>query len=272
MTARPVDFSDPRGRPPDFPRGFRVESPGAEVTVVHTRHRRWQRVSDRPYNWQPVSDLGPMPEFERTWAELVDRYDVWLEDPAPGPEEAAAWLPLPPSWATHADTSAATWKRGPRDTWLRLDSEGRETTYALSWEQLQRVPGGVRIRPSSPTGRTRVEHPPPVQNVRPARYYRWEDVKAERRAREGLFDDVEELEPLDAYDVLRGLVVSGDALAGREDPLEYPERSPVRARVPGVGEPDRYYRVVDVNPVRRDGRLAVELLLMPEPVEEGAER
>jgi hypothetical protein len=219
-----------------------------------------------------------MPEFEHSWGELVEHYDVWLDESAstrPTPEQNAPLLPPPAAWITLADTLTGSWKRGPADSWLRLDADGRETVYALTWDQLQRVPGGVRVRPASPTGRMRVEHPPATQ---PVRHYSWEDVKGTRAPRAPLFDGVEELEPLDAYGVLRGVVVCGDAFAAMLDESFYdrdprrPEQLPVRARIPGVGEPDRYYSVVDVDPVRRDGRLTVELLLMPEPTEEGGER
>jgi hypothetical protein len=275
VTARRDDPSAPFDRPPDFPLGSAASSPDLAVTVVRTRNRRWTRDSVRPYFWHPVNAGKPRLELERSWNELVRLHDVWLDEPDPataGPEAAGAPLPPPPSWILTADTLTATWKRGPGNTWLRLDAAGQETVYALTWEQLRRMPGGVRAPSATPTGRVRVEHPPATQS---ARYRRWEDVKAARGAREGLFDDV--LEPLDAYGVLRGLVVAGDALAAALDEsfhdrdLRRPEQSPVRARVPGIGEPDRYYRVVDVNPTRRDGRLTVELLLMPEPIEEGAE-
>lgn len=272
MTTWPDDLPMPYRRAPDFPRGAAGDGPDPEVTVVRTRHRRWTRVPDWPHAWQPVSDRGdPMPEFERSWTELVDRYDVWLVEPDLAVSEAGgtSLLPSPPFWVTRADTLTGTWKRGPADVWLKLDRHGQETTYGLTWDQLQRVPGGVRTQPAFPTGRSRVGEVPPGQRARPARYRRWEDVKARRHRGERLFDDVEELEPLDAYGVLRELVVSSDSLAGHGDGPD-PERSPVRARVPGVGEPDRYYSVVDVNPVRRDGRLTVELFLVLEPTEEPA--
>lgn len=369
MTARPDDDKDPEhwGRQPDFPRGAVGDSPDPEVTVVLTRRMRWTRVPDRPYNWQPVGDRGPMPEFEQSWAELIDCYDVWLDESEQELEKGAVLLPPPAPWNTIAHTLTGTWKRGPADVWLKLDRDGQETTYGLTWDQLQQVPGGVSVEPAggaAPFHRraghhrwedvktAREEAPddveaevtvsgerayraPPYLIPMPARQPDWlrrsgaaspgpevtqvrslhqrfrrslhsvdrwqvvnrngdlgrvlvtwetlvsasdlwddtptetspEPATASRRGR--LFDDVEELDPLDVYGVLRGLVASADSLAGHADGFEYPERAPMRARVPGVGEPDRYYCVVDVNPVRRDGRLTVELLLMPEPTEEG---
>lgn len=252
MTARPDDddkYPERWGRQPDFPCGAVGDSPDPEVTVVCTRHRRWVRVPDRPYSWQPLADRGAMPEFERTWAELVDRYDVWLPEPEQESEEGTALLPPPAPWNTIAHTLTGIWKRGPADVWLKLDRHGQETTYGLTWDQLQRVPGGVTVEPAAPT----------KTSLQPA--------TASRRSR--LAELFERPEPLDVYGVLRGLVVSSDSLAGHADGLEHPERAPMRARVPGIGELDRYYCVVDVNPVRRDGRLVVELHLVPEPTEEG---
>jgi hypothetical protein len=104
----------------------------------------------------------------------------------------------------------------------------------------------------------------------------WDDTPAEdssepaiapRRSR--LTELFDEFEPLDVYGLLRGLVVSSDSLAGHADGYEYPERAPVYAWAAGIGEPSRYFRVVEVDPVRRDGRLAVELHLVFEPTEEG---
>jgi hypothetical protein len=97
VKAWPDDLPAPYGREPDFPRGVPAGSPDSKVTVVRTRHLRWARVPDRPYSWQPLADRGAMPEFERTWAELVERYDVWLVEPEQESEEGAALLPPPTS-------------------------------------------------------------------------------------------------------------------------------------------------------------------------------
>lgn len=262
----PDDLPGPYGREPDFPRAVLCPGPDPEVTVVRTRHRGWKRVPGRPNRWQPLADRGPMPEFERSWVELVARYDVWLDEPtgaSPASEGvASSLLPPPPPWHTRASTLAGTWQRGPGDVWLKLDSRGRETTYGLTWDQLQRVPGAVRTWAESPTGRLRLGSPPPLQHVA-ARG----DPTRDCRELPDLFVEAD-LAPLHVYEVLRGLVVSGDVIAGLEGASRYAEWSPVRARVSGIGEPDQFYSVIDVNPVRRGGRLTVELVLVPDPIEE----
>jgi hypothetical protein len=361
VTPRSDDLPALLGREPDFPRGVPAGSPDPEVTVVRTRHLRWARVPDRPSFWQPVADRGPMLQFERTWAELVERYDVWLVEPEQESEEGAALLPPPAPWYTIASTLTGTWKRGPADVWLKLDRHGRETTYGLTWDQLQQVPGGVTVElagAATPFSRSedvetareeaagevaaevavsgeRAHGAPPYLIPMPARQPDWlrrsgvaspgpevtqvrslhqrfrrdlhpvdrwqvvnrngdlgrllltwdtlvsasdlwddtsteaspEPATASRRSR--LAELFEGPEPLDVYGLLRGLVVSSDSLAGHENGLEHTERAPVYAWAAGIGEPSRRFRVVEVDPVRRDGRLAVELTLVPEPTEKG---